>query len=87
MFNFGFAELMIILILALIIFGPGKLPQVGSALGKGISEFKKAARGLQEDLSDTTSAIQEPKKIEAPTKEDKGDKDDKGDKGDVEPQA
>ncbi|MBI3893245.1 MAG: twin-arginine translocase TatA/TatE family subunit [Candidatus Wallbacteria bacterium] len=51
MFNFGFGELMVILILALIIFGPGKLPQVGAALGKGIAEFKKAARGLQDDLN------------------------------------
>lgn len=51
MFNFGFGELLVILVLALIIFGPGKLPQVGAALGKGISEFKKAARGLQDDLS------------------------------------
>jgi sec-independent protein translocase protein TatA len=51
MFNFGFGELMVILILALIIFGPGKLPQVGAALGKGISEFKKAARDLQDDLT------------------------------------
>ncbi|MBI4867534.1 MAG: twin-arginine translocase TatA/TatE family subunit [Candidatus Wallbacteria bacterium] len=51
MFNFGFPELVVILVLALIIFGPGKLPQVGAALGKGIAEFKKAAKGLQDDLS------------------------------------
>src|SRR2546423_9306803 len=38
----GPTELIIILVLALMIFGAGKLPEVGSALGKGIKEFKKA---------------------------------------------
>lgn len=62
MFNFGFGELVVILMLALIIFGPGKLPQVGAALGKGISEFKKAARGLQEDLAASDEPDKKPPK-------------------------
>ena len=41
MFGLGFQELLIILIIALIIFGPGKLPQIGSGLGKAIRDFKK----------------------------------------------
>jgi len=45
----GMPELLVILIIALIIFGPGKLPKVGSALGKTIGEFKKAANALPED--------------------------------------
>ena len=49
-------ELVIILVIILIIFGVGKLPQVGSALGKGISEFRKAKSGEDEQ----------------PTKDDKG---------------
>lgn len=40
--NVGFPELILILALALIIFGPGKLPEVGRAVGKSIKEFKKA---------------------------------------------
>jgi TatA/E family protein of Tat protein translocase len=40
MFNLGMPELLIILVIALIIFGAGKLPEIGSALGKGIKEFK-----------------------------------------------
>jgi sec-independent protein translocase protein TatA len=40
-------ELAIILVLALIIFGPGKLPDIGKSLGKGIAEFKKAADGSE----------------------------------------
>ena len=40
--HFGPMELVIILVIALMIFGAGKLPEVGNALGKGIKEFKKA---------------------------------------------
>jgi sec-independent protein translocase protein TatA len=38
----GFGEIAIILVVALLIFGPSKLPQLGEALGKGIRNFKKA---------------------------------------------
>lgn len=44
--NLGFSELIVILIIALIIFGPGKLPSVGSAIGKAIKEFKKASNDI-----------------------------------------
>jgi sec-independent protein translocase protein TatA len=42
MFGIGAQELIIILIIVLIIFGAGKLPEIGSALGKGIKNFKKS---------------------------------------------
>jgi sec-independent protein translocase protein TatA len=45
MFGLGFQELLIILIIALVIFGPGKLPQIGSGLGKAIRDFKKGVSG------------------------------------------
>jgi sec-independent protein translocase protein TatA len=41
MFGFGMQELIIILVIALLIFGPTKLPQIGSGLGKAIRDFKK----------------------------------------------
>ena len=41
-FNIGAPELIIILVIALLVIGPGKLPDVGSALGKSIREFRKA---------------------------------------------
>jgi sec-independent protein translocase protein TatA len=44
----GPIELVIILVIALLILGPGRLPDVGSALGKGIREFRKAATDVQE---------------------------------------
>ncbi len=40
MFGIGAPELVVILIIALVVFGPGKLPEIGSALGKGIRDFK-----------------------------------------------
>jgi TatA/E family protein of Tat protein translocase len=42
-FNIGIPELILILVIALIIFGPGKLPEVGKSLGKTIREFRKSS--------------------------------------------
>jgi sec-independent protein translocase protein TatA len=50
MFGIGIPELLIILVIILIIFGVGKLPEIGSALGKGIKNFKKSVS----DNNDTT---------------------------------
>ena len=47
-FQIGPLELLIILAIALIIIGPGRLPEVGSALGKSIREFRKAATDVQD---------------------------------------
>jgi sec-independent protein translocase protein TatA len=48
--NIGPFELLIILVLALLILGPGKLPDVGAALGKTIREFRKASMDVQESM-------------------------------------
>jgi sec-independent protein translocase protein TatA len=42
MFGMGAPELIVILVVALLIFGPGKLPEIGGALGRGIRDFRKA---------------------------------------------
>jgi TatA/E family protein of Tat protein translocase len=47
----GPLELVIILVIALLILGPGKLPEVGSALGKSIREFRKASSDVQEAVT------------------------------------
>jgi sec-independent protein translocase protein TatA len=46
----GWGELILLLVIVLIIFGPGKLPDVGSAIGKGIREFRKASSDLEESV-------------------------------------
>ncbi|MEW6231632.1 MAG: twin-arginine translocase TatA/TatE family subunit [Chloroflexota bacterium] len=51
--SLGLPELVIILVVALIIFGPGKLPDIGRAVGKGIREFKQAASGLEDTAKET----------------------------------
>jgi len=45
----GFGEILVVLVIALLVFGPTKLPQLGDALGKGIRNFKKAQAGMDED--------------------------------------
>jgi sec-independent protein translocase protein TatA len=50
-FDLGWPEIVLILIIVLVIFGAGKLPQIGGALGKSIREFKKAQSGEEENTS------------------------------------
>jgi sec-independent protein translocase protein TatA len=56
-FNIGAPELIVILVIALLIIGPGKLPDVGSALGKSIREFRKASTDVQDATKIDTSPI------------------------------
>jgi sec-independent protein translocase protein TatA len=51
MFGLGIQELLVILVIALVIFGPSKLPQIGSGLGKAIRDFKKGVSGDDADES------------------------------------
>jgi sec-independent protein translocase protein TatA len=49
MFGLGVQELVIILVIALVVFGPSKLPQIGSGLGKAIRDFRKSVSGDDAD--------------------------------------
>ena len=60
----GPLELVIILVIALLILGPGKLPDVGAALGKSIREFRKASSDLGDSIKVDTSPLPPPQ--EAP---------------------
>ncbi|HEY3367599.1 MAG TPA: twin-arginine translocase TatA/TatE family subunit [Symbiobacteriaceae bacterium] len=53
----GFGEILLILVAALVIFGPSKLPELGKSLGQGIREFKKATQALTEEV--TKVAVEE----------------------------
>lgn len=50
MFGIGLPELMIVLVVAVIMFGGAKLPQIGRSLGKGIKEFKKVVKEIKGDI-------------------------------------
>ena len=55
--NIGMPGLILILVLALIIFGPNKLPEIGKAAGQTLKEFKKSTKELTEDVSDPVEDI------------------------------
>jgi sec-independent protein translocase protein TatA len=65
-FNIGAPELIIILIIALVVIGPGRLPSVGEALGKSIREFRKASTDISEAARIDTSPLP-PSAAPAPT--------------------
>lgn len=50
MFGLGTQELLIIMVLVMVIFGAGKLPQIGSSLGKGIRNFKQGVNDADDDI-------------------------------------
>ena len=55
--NFGFGEILIILVIVLLLFGAKRIPEIAGSLGKGITEFKR-------NLTDAQKAIQEPARSE-----------------------
>jgi len=55
--NIGAPELIIILVIALLILGPGKLPEVGASIGKSIREFRKASSDVQDGMKVDTSPL------------------------------
>ncbi len=69
-------ELILILVIALVIFGPKKLPEIGKAVGNAIREFKKHSSKVSEDLEDAVTGANEEPKIES-AKKTKDDSDNK----------
>ncbi|MFB6468656.1 twin-arginine translocase TatA/TatE family subunit [Cytobacillus sp. Hz8] len=53
--NIGIPGLILILVLALIVFGPKKLPEIGKAFGQTLKEFKKSTRELTDDFETVTN--------------------------------
>jgi len=65
-FGLGVTELILILLIVLLVFGAGKLPQIGDALGRGIKNFKSATKGHKDEAVDVTPKALEdkdPKKV------------------------
>ena len=66
--GFGWPEALIILTVVLIVFGVGKLPQVGGALGKGLREFRRGKAGLIEEMEEEEEEEETPKRKRAAKK-------------------
>jgi sec-independent protein translocase protein TatA len=64
--NFGTTEILLIVLVILIFFGAKKIPELAQGLGKGIREFRKAAKEVSEDMDSET------KKLDAKSSEQKG---------------
>jgi sec-independent protein translocase protein TatA len=60
----GMPELLVILVIVLIIFGAGKLPDIGAGLGKGIRNFKKATQELPDDEAEKAQKLEKVERIE-----------------------
>ncbi|WP_426453729.1 twin-arginine translocase TatA/TatE family subunit [Paenibacillus sp. S-38] len=60
--NIGIGGLLLILVVVLIMFGPSKLPELGRAFGRTLSEFKSSTRGLMSDDKDAESKPEDTKK-------------------------
>jgi len=56
----GFQELFVIFLIALLVFGPRKLPELGKSLGKGLREFKRATEDLKSSWEDHMKDVEEP---------------------------
>lgn len=63
----GPTELIIVLVIVILVFGIGKLPELGKSLGEGLHSFKKAQDEVSSEVKKVTSAIQEPAASSTPT--------------------
>ena len=60
MFDIGIQELILIFIVALLVFGPKRLPELGRTIGKGMAEIKKAMYGVKEQIDSELRDIKDP---------------------------
>ncbi len=66
MFDIGFPELMVILVIALLVFGPGKMAEIGRELGKGVRDFRRATSDVTKEFNDALKLDEPAKPAPAP---------------------
>ncbi|MFI5207592.1 MAG: twin-arginine translocase TatA/TatE family subunit [Gemmatimonadales bacterium] len=64
--NLGFSEILLIMVIFLLVFGAKRLPEIGSAMGKGIREFKKSMREVTDEIDRPAPPPTEPRKLPRP---------------------
>ena len=67
MFNIGPTELIVILVIALIVFGPKRLPEISKTVGKSLREFRKATEGIRGQIEEGLSGDEEDEEQETAT--------------------
>lgn len=68
--NLGFSEILMLMVLFLLVFGAKRLPEIGSAMGKGIREFKKSMREVTDEI-DRPPPPPEPRRLPSPEERDR----------------
>jgi sec-independent protein translocase protein TatA len=63
--NLGFSEILLLMVIFLLVFGAKRLPEIGSAMGKGIREFKKSMREVTDEI-DRPPPPAEPRRLQSP---------------------
>jgi len=69
MFGLGLPELIVIFVIALVVFGPKKLPELGKSLGRAIAEFKKASQEFQDSMQEEMKQVEKEADLEKMKKE------------------
>jgi sec-independent protein translocase protein TatA len=64
MFGLGLPELMVIFVIALVVFGPKKLPELGKSIGRAMAEFKKASQEFQESIQAEMKDVEKSAELE-----------------------
>ena len=64
MFGLGFSELLLIFVIAFVVFGPKRLPEIGRSLGRALAEFKKASEEFQESMKAEMREVEKTAQLE-----------------------
>jgi len=67
--SFGFTEMVVVLVIALLVFGPNKLPELARNLGKGLAEFRRASNDLRRSIMEADAPARPPRPPQGPADE------------------